>query len=89
MIGGTCDQCAEGPKEIAEVDPATEAYICVDCMGFHERAIDAATEAVLAMPQVSVVVGAERYRDITREVVATAVKAYCEFTDEPRGARGW
>lgn len=69
----TCDQCAK--QGICIVYEA--AYICEECQAFHERALDAAHDAVRGTGLVPTL----RDHDIDRLTWA-AVKAYIEFTDE-------
>lgn len=64
----TCDVCAE-PKD--DCLPQGDANVCGDCRAFHERAIDAATHAVLELCVLT--------PNTAREVVGVAVKAYCEY----------
>lgn len=69
----TCDCCARGDYPIVQVDG--DASVCLDCVDFHERALDAASAAMV-----------EAFKGGTaamREYAAVAVKAYLEFTDEP------
>lgn len=71
----TCDQCSEGPRICLIVDG--EYYICEECQARHERALDAAMDAVVAA---GILHNISNYN--LNVVVATAVKAYNEYTDE-------
>jgi hypothetical protein len=46
---GTCDACAEGPKDLREPDPETQAWICRDCSDRIDAAIALAAE-VMGVP---------------------------------------
>jgi hypothetical protein len=86
-IAHTCDSCAEGPKHCQTIG---DAYVCDDCIAFHERAVDAATEAVTRdYALFGSLYGAAipLSDDLIREIVALGVKAYCEFTDEAHNGR--
>lgn len=78
----TCDVCAQAERLCS---PQGDAYVCWDCERFHARALNAAAGEVIRQyalfrdPRY----GTELTVDEVREVVAIAVKAYCEFTDEP------
>lgn len=68
----TCDQCAH----LGVCLVAGDAYICEACLAFHERALDAAHDAVRATELVSAL------RDHQIDTLAwAAVKAYTEFSD--------
>lgn len=70
----TCDQCAQ--QGICLVDGG-ECYICEECLGFHERALDAAHEALRVTGLVP------SLRDHQIDTLAwAAVKAYIEFADD-------
>ena len=67
-----------------ECEVVGDAYVCIDCLAFNDRAIDAATDAV----QQGWKLFGELYgkaiplhRDMVREIVATATKVYAEYQD--------
>jgi hypothetical protein len=69
----TCDSCGEKGRCI----PVGEAVMCERCIAHHERALEAAQEAITHIHINDWAITTRR------EVVAVAVKAYleCEFDD--------
>ncbi len=83
----TCDQCSKPGKCISLGD----AYICEECVAFHERAIDAAVDAVdkdYALFGNLHGKAIEMGRDMLREIVGVAVKTYCEYPYPDDGGDG-
>lgn len=84
--GASCDVCGSGGKRCI-VEPESGAYVCEDCQAFHERAIEAAAQALDPMAfgdrPASNALDIQRRRTKARTTAQTAVKAYLEFADEP------
>jgi hypothetical protein len=57
---GTCDACAEGPKDLREPAPETQAWICRDCSDRIDAAIALAAE-VMGVPIIVAAAGIAAY----------------------------
>lgn len=81
---GTCDACAEGGKRLVCVDAGDmdAAWICEDCIAFHEAAVDA---AFATMNPNNFTLGEWVNPEFFRARLATAIKAYCEFNGDAMG----
>lgn len=81
LLDRTCEVCAAFGKCRIESD----VYVCEACIAHHEKAIDAAVAAVdrdYALFGSLYGKAIEIGRDMLREVVGVAVKAYCDFDGE-------
>lgn len=91
LLWRTCDACAE--HGVCVIDDGG-AYVCDRCVGFHERAIDAAAEALYDLryrrsPNTSPPPWPSYFqsgRDEMREQARVAVTAYDEFYANDRAA---
>jgi hypothetical protein len=80
---GTCDQCAQGDRDLRSAsDKFPDAWICAECIGAHDRALNAAVDAVMAdwalfrSPRSG---GTELVRSEVHTILGQAITTYLEF----------
>lgn len=83
---GTCDQCAAPDRDLRSAsEKYPDAWICAECVGQHDRALNAAVDAVMrdwALFRAPRSGGTELVWSEVHEIIGQAVQAYLEFTDD-------
>lgn len=77
---GTCDQCSQGDRPLRSAsEKFPDAWICAECIGYHERAIKAALDAAHGH-DVDEHEGFHRDCPLSK-AVRQAITVYCEYAD--------